>query len=301
MSITGDIGRITMSFHTPPNAGYLPAPVALPDLTAALDALQRAIYMVAAHERHLPGIRNLSDDVRRHHTFALLGIQSGDPEIELAPLSAFPRETAPTLFSPEEMARINRESATTVVAAAAQAVQALAACFGGQAPSQPGSLAYQLRRYALILATIALRSGQTIRLRVVAASSQVEFETDAAGSFDVLVRAAVERGEFQYYPNCIVREVSDDEYALLAEVPAYGHALVRCEYRVGPDLDVVERLDVGDRVTIVGTPQWTGGQSRTTAPDVIEVAAILDDWRRIIRHPFFDQLVKEVADEPMMS
>lgn len=289
MSITGGIGQITISFHTPSSAGagYVSAPVALTDLTAVLDAMQRAIYSVAAHERHLPGIRNLSDEVRRHHTLVLLGVRSGDAEIELAPLSAFPRESAPTLFPQDEMARIARDSAIPVVAATAQAVQALSRCFGDQASAQSGSLASLVRRYALTLATVAIRSGQTIRLRVADDSSQQELDVESENGFHVLAQAAIERGALQRYPNCIVREVLAEETALLAEIPYYGHELMRCTYRGGPELEYAQRLNAGDEVTIIGSLRQE---------NVIEVAAILDSWGLMIGYPILDQLVKETAD-----
>lgn len=296
MSITDGIGQITLSFHNPSNPGYALAPIALSDLTSVLDAVQGATYTVAAHEQHLPGIRNLSDDVRRHHTLALLSIQSGDRVIELAPLSAFPRETAPTLFSAEEMARITRDSAKPVVAAAAQAVQALAACFGDQAPAQPDSLAHQVRRYALTLAAVALRSGQTIRLHVADAAYQVEFEANVESSFQAVVQAAVERGEIQRYPNCIVREVLAEESALLVEIPYYGGEVVRCEYPRGSEFDGAQSLDAGDEVTILGALRQVGGYD---TPDVIEVTAILDHWGSVVGRPILDQLVKETVNDLM--
>lgn len=296
MSITDGIGQITLSFHNPSNPGYTSSPVALPDLTSVLDAVQRTMYAVAAYERHLPGIRNLSDDVRRHHTLALLSIQPGDRAIELAPLSAFPREAAPTLFSADDMARITRDSAKPVVAAAAQAVQALAACFGDQAPARPDSLAYQVRRYALTLAAVALRSGQTIRLRVADAAYQVEFEANIESSFQAVVQAAVERGEIQRYPNCTVREVLAEESALLVEIPYYGGEVVRCEYPREPGFDVAQSLDAGDEVTILGALRQVGGFD---TPDVIEIAAILDHWGSIVGRPILDQLVKETVNDLM--
>lgn len=293
MSATGGIGQITISFRTPSNAGagYMSAPVALPDLTAVLDAVQRAIYAVAAHERRLPGIRNLSDDVRRQHTLALLGAGSGGATIELAPLGAFPRETAPTLFSQEEMARITRDSATVVVGAAAQAVTALGVCFDGQASPQHGALVSQVRRYALTLAAIALRSRQNIRLHVADASSQVELDIADENSFQALSQAAVERGEIQRYPGCIVREVLAEETALLVEIPYYGYEVVRCTYHGGPERDYARSLNAGDEVTIFGALRRVGGQE-----DVLEVAAILDSWDRMVGRPILEQLVKEMAD-----
>lgn len=299
MSTTDDIGQITISFHAPASVGFGSAPVALPDLTSVLDAVQKAVCTVAAHERHLPGIRNLSDEVRRQHTLTLLSVRSGDPEIELVPLNALPREDAPTLFSPEEMARITRDSAKPVLAAAALAVQSLAACFGDRSPSQPSSLAAQARRYALTLATVALRSGQVIRLRVTDASSSVEFKADDESSFQVLVQAAVERGDLQRYPDCIVRDLLADESAILAEIPYYGHEVMRCEYPSGPDFNFAQRLDAGDEVTIVGALRRVSGQSMVGAPDVIDIAALLDHWGDIVGRPILDQLVKETPEDLM--
>src|SRR5690242_8988125 len=205
MSAPGGIGQITISVHTPSSAaaGYMGDAIALPDLIAVLDALQRAIYTAAAHERRLPDIRNMGDEARRQHTLAVVGLLSGGAAIELAPLSVVRRETAPTLFSADEMARITRESAQPVVAGAAQAVKALAACFDAHTLSEPGSLADQIRRYALTIAAVALRSGQTIRVRVAADSYTVELEADEESSFQALALAAVERGEIERYARCV--------------------------------------------------------------------------------------------------
>lgn len=298
----GNVGHITLSFHAARVVGYEPTPVTVPDLVSALDAVQKAIYTVAAHDRHLPSIRNLRDDERRHYTLTLRGIHANndDPSFELVPLSAFPRETAPTLFPADEMARITRDSACEVVAAAVQATRSLATHFGESRYSQLSPLAPQLSLSAVTLATVALRSGQTICLRVTDTAHQVELEADDETSFQVLARVAVEHGELERHPDCVVRDVLTSQPVFHVEVPDYGDALVRCEYRGGPASpgdEYARSLHAGDSVTILGAPRWVRGQGRSGPPDVIEVAALLDDGGHPIGHPILDLLLKETANE----
>ena len=296
MNVINGIGQLTISFSPTAETGLAPAPLVLPDLVAVLDATQKAIYTAAAHARRLPGLRNLNDEERRQHTFALLGIRAGNLTFELLPLGAFVRETAPTLFPQDEMARITHDAAAPVMTVACAAVDALAAHFD-ETPAEHTSLSEQVSRYAATIAAVTVRSHQTVMLSATTGHGETTLAAGYETSLRVLMLAAVERGELQRYPGCVVRDVLASQSALYVEIPEYGNARVRCVYEGRPEAENAWGLHAGDEVTILGAPAWQRRQDKNGMPEHIKIAAILDAEGRIIGHPILHHLLKETASD----
>lgn len=285
MTAAAHAGQITMTFQPISRPNMAQRPVGVLTLTKMLETFQRAVHMTAAHAFGRPAIRNLSESERQHYTLALQGVGLGGLRLEFAPLAAFEREEAPTLFGAEEMHRITSQALVPVFDRLASTVAALAIPFTGEVPADP-RLADKLRAYASDLAAQAVRASVEFALSVAPAGKlPTTLHADLPQCARVTMRAAIKKGTVGEFDGCAITDINAETHSFHARIPAWGDERIRCELEPDHRLSLSQDIQVDERITIIGQPRWEGGRSQSEPPTVIRVLLLLDEYNNAIGQP----------------